>query len=521
MARGQHRPSCARTWRERAAVEGWSVWQTAQAIHDCCGVRLLKAHRLAQGWTAREAIAELEALCRREHLGPPQANMDLLNAWENGRARPRPDTIDRLARLYRANAIRLGLATDYSDDETGRSGLVPSPRPPERGPEIEPPADLDVRVITPAAVRPPSGAERRGMAGRERTELFYDVLADSGLAITGELLAEVEALRRRMDRTLAAGTVTEGQMDVIDETVLRYRREYVVTPPLPMLCQLMLEFSDVTNLATHRQSATVQRRLSHVTASLAVLAADALMKLGDIRQAHAWYGTATTAADDTADPRLRALVRAQEAMLPYYYGDLAKTVRLAREAQAIGRTTPCSPTALAAAAEGRALARMGDHAGARDALNEAQRIFSKIRATKNDTIAFEFSERRLYLYLSGAHAHLPDHRHGAGIQDRALALHPNPASGIDRALILLDQATCLATAGNASEAHQLTEDTMRELSAQQRTRIIFVRARDVREAIPTDQRRPKIERGFDDLLSLGGREPPPPPGPPDDGSPDD
>ncbi|WP_225992597.1 hypothetical protein, partial [Actinomadura montaniterrae] len=43
-----------------------------------------------RGWTARVAIDELAGLCERENLDPPQANIDLLNAWENGRARPRP-----------------------------------------------------------------------------------------------------------------------------------------------------------------------------------------------------------------------------------------------------------------------------------------------------------------------------------------------------------------------------------------------------------------------------------------------
>ena len=119
MARGEHSPACARRWREQAESRQWTPWQTAQAIHGCCGVSLLKAHRLARGWSARQSVQELEELCERQDLGEARASIDLLNAWENNRARPRPQTIDLLARLYRANSVRLGLAGDYCEDNGG------------------------------------------------------------------------------------------------------------------------------------------------------------------------------------------------------------------------------------------------------------------------------------------------------------------------------------------------------------------------------------------------------------------
>ena len=45
--------------------------------------------------------------------------------------------------------------------------------------------------------------------------------------------------------------------------------------------------------------------------------------------------------------------------------DLTETVRLAREARMLAGSAPSSPAALGAAAEARALARMGDHQAAR------------------------------------------------------------------------------------------------------------------------------------------------------------
>lgn len=477
MARGEHAPACARRWRARAEAEDWRTWRLVQAVHRCCGVSLLKAHRLARGWTARTAIDHLADLCEKEQLGPPQANIDLLNAWENNRARPRPDTIDRLARLYKANPVRLGLAADYCEDEPDEVVVVPASAasPEER-------VAQEIPVLSPSALHSPS--THRGTDGEvARTAFFHEMLDGDNGSSRGRLLAEVEQLRRQMDRTLAAGTVTDEQMDRLDEMVLRCRREYLTTPPQPMLCMLMLEFGEVERLAAQRQPGPIQCRLSRVAAVLAVLSADALMKLGDVRQARAWFGTAKTAADDTCDPELRALVRAQEAMLPYYYGDLAETVHLAREAQALTRAAPCPPAALAAAAEGRALARLGDRDGAEAALARAQRLFSKIK-DKGTGLAFDFTEQRLYLYLSGAHAYLPDHRRAEAMHRTALALCPShDPGGIDPALVRLDRATSLARNNRPQDACELAGQTILDLPPEQRTSIVFVRARDVRSTV--------------------------------------
>lgn len=428
----------------------WTLWQTAQAIHGCCGASLLKAHRLARGWSARQAIEELELLCERQNLGLPRANIDLLNAWENNRARPRPQTIDLLARLYKANAVRLGLAGDYCEDpDDQRIVVVNSAR-----------ADTTAWPADPI----PDDTERRA--------LFHQAML--GNTPDGRLLAEVEGVRHDLDRTLATGSVTEDQLDRLDEQVLRYRREYMVTPPLPMLCQVMLEISDVRRLSAARQPFAVQRRLLTATTMLALLTADALMKLGDTRQAHAWYGTARAASDDVGDLRLRALVRAQQTMLLYYYGDLNETVRLAREARMLAGSAPSSPAALAAAAEARALARMGDGKGARTALAEAEQIFARMRGTSQDDLAFVFTEKRMKFYKTGTLIELGDAQEVQG--NDAYPLDPPGFHTIDPALILLDQAAHLAKNGAREEACRVAAEAIGRVPTEHRTSILINRA---------------------------------------------
>ncbi|GII84359.1 hypothetical protein Ssi03_23490 [Sphaerisporangium siamense] len=485
MARGEHSPACARRWREQAATQGWSLWQTAQAVHGCCGVSLLKAHRLARGWSARQAVEELERLCEVHSLGLPRASIDLLNAWENNRARPRPQTIDQIARLYSANAVRLGLAADYCDDGDSRQVVVV--------------AAHHAVPVEDAFAHVPRGPAAESEDEGERRALFHQALLGAGFPLNGRLLAEVERTRQDMDRTLASATVSEDQLDRLDEQVLRYRREYIKSAPLPMLYRLMLEIGDVRRLVAARQPAVVQRRLLNATTMLALLSADALMKLGDTRQAHAWYGTARAASDDVGEVRLRALVRAQEAMLPYYYGDLTETVRLAREARMLAGNAPSSPAALGAAAEARALARMGEHQAARVALAEAERIFSRMPHEDTDHLAFRFSERRLQFYRMGTLIELGE---AAQVQEW-ISRSASPYT-IDPALVLLDQATHTARHGGYDEACGLAEQALTRVPPEHRTSIVVTRARALLSMIPRGHRRTPAVRHLHDLLAESG-----------------
>lgn len=445
------------------------MWQTVQAIHGCCGVSMLKAHRLGRGWSARQAIEELEHLCEQQSLGLPRASIDLLNAWENNRARPRPQTIDLLARLYKANAVRLGLAADYCDDPgVSQKVVVVANGSSEDAVHVEDLADDDT----------------------DRRALFHQAMLMG--TPNGRFFAEVEGTRHDLDRSLATTTVTEDQLDRLDEQVLRYRREYMTTPPTPMLCRVMLELADVRKLTGARQPAGVQRRLLTATTMLALLSADALMKLGDTRQAHAWYGTARTSADDVGDLRLRALVRANQTMLPYYYGDLTETVRLAREARMLAGSAPSSPAALAAAAEARALARMGDRKAARIALAEAEQIFARMRGMSQDDLAFVFTEKRMSFYRTGTLIELGDDSQlqnlemGSGFQT------------IDPALILLDQATHLARHGDYEEACRLAAQALSQVPAEHRTSIVITRAKALLNE--ADPRLPAV-RNLNQVLS--------------------
>lgn len=449
-----HSPACARRLRALATTQRWDIEETIEQIRRCCGVSRLRAHRLARGWTLAQAVNEYRRMCQ----GRPDAaklDADQLGRWETGTHRPRTKTVDLLCQLYATNAQGLDLAGDYAPETT-------------RLPHISP--------LTPA-----------------RTP-FAPSTDDS-------LQTRSEQMRRRMDRTLAQATITPGQLDLLDERLIWLRHHYIVEAPASMVELLLAELDEVHTLATQRQPATIQSRLNEITAVLATLTADAHMKLGQLRHAHGWYGTALSAADDSNTTELRARVRAQAAMLPYYYGPLASAKTLAQHARMLSHHSPNAIRAFAAAAEARTCARLGDKAGAQQAINIARDHFDRCdHGPEGDALAFP--ERRLLLYLSGAYTHLGQTDRARQAQYRALALYPDHNEGIDPALLRLEQAICLARERSLTEACQLAEDTYLGVPDPHRTPILIARARHVIEVLPPRMRSARAVRNLGEALEI-------------------
>lgn len=291
--------------------------------------------------------------------------------------------------------------------------------------------------------------------------------------------------RSLVDNTLSATTISPGRLDLIDERVVQHLAAYTRTAPSVMLSALVPDIVDVQTIAAARQPAMVQSRLSGALAILGLLTADGLMKLGETVRSRYWYSTARLAADDTDNMRLRACIRAQEAMLPYYYGRVEDSLKLARSAQELLPGTPSHATALAAAAEGRALARLGDLRGAERAMSTAQRYVDRTDSPDPSDAAFRFNEKRLLLYLSGTLTYMGEFARARRVQEEALRLYgADPDLVIDPALIKLDQAIGRASLRQVDESCELAADVVTTLPAEHRTRIVLARVKDVVRALP-------------------------------------
>ncbi|MBQ0852877.1 XRE family transcriptional regulator [Streptomyces sp. BH-SS-21] len=310
----------------------------------------------------------------------------------------------------------------------------------------------------------------------------------------------VDAARRTVDRTLATSTVSASQLDRLDERILWARQQYVYTPPAPMLASLLDYLSEVSDLARDRQPATVQSKLSELTAVLSTLIADALMKLGKLARSRGWYDTALNAADDSGNRELRARVRAQAAMLPFYYGPIEAAVSLSRSARMIARG-PSATGAFASAAEARARARLGDAEGAEEAIRYATAMFEQSGPGGADADAFSFPERRFLLYKSGTLTALGRTNQARQVQAQALEMYP-AKTGIDPTLLNLEAAICLALDRCPAEACVLAGTIYLGVPPAHRTPIVEERARDVISSLVPQVRASRAAREFAEILAL-------------------
>ncbi|WP_234355860.1 hypothetical protein [Kitasatospora aureofaciens] len=418
--------------------------ELVEALQACCTISALRAHRQARGWSRPEVVTRLAALAEERGQPPFRGTREQLRTWEDLGTRPRERAVKLLCALYEASPSDLGLDA---------AALPPAP------------------AAAPAPQRPEAAHDRA-----ERT-------------------------RRAINRTLATTTVSPGELDLLDERLHNLRCLYVTAPPEQMIELLLADLDDIQALAAERQPAAAQSRLSELTAIASTLVADAMMKLGRLPEAQRWYGTARLAADDAGNPELRARVRVQAAMLPYYYGPLLAAAQLAREARLLSRGRPGPTAVFAVAAEARSLARLGDRDNAKAAIRLVQDLFDHCQDTPQDD-AWAFPERRLWLYLSGAHTALGQTAQARHAQQQALSLYPEGHTGIDPALLRLEEAMCLVMDHSPTEALQMAIHAYSEVPASHRTAILGARAQDVIDILPAQLQSGRPARQLAEMLAL-------------------
>jgi hypothetical protein len=242
--------------------------------------------------------------------------------------------------------------------------------------------------------------------------------------------------------------------------------------------------------------------LARLAAKHATLIADELMKLGSVRQAWSWFATARDAAEEADDAVVLSWISVGEGMLTFHYSEPQRAVELARQAQ--GRLRQAGPSCAAAAAlEARALACLGQTAGAEAALRRADALAERLDDAGRSDVAYEgFPARRLHFYAGSALAFLGQVKRAWAQQQEALRLYP--ATALDATLIHFDRAGVLARSHEAEEACRLAGDALLGLPVEHRTALVLRRARDVVQAVPQARRQSAAVQEYRELLAAAG-----------------
>ncbi|HEY7484650.1 MAG TPA: XRE family transcriptional regulator [Streptosporangiaceae bacterium] len=468
----------------------------------------MKSQRLALGVALSDVVAQVKALYEVDGKPRPKLSETLLSAYESGYKRPGPEYLHYLCRVYRVEPAELGyqgpcICGRRHSVRMGpgrREGAATGVDDPETliGSVVVPAADEHLLITHNArlALNDLRGLDRAGGptsadAGEEDIVLrrtLLQLLAGAGVALDGQFLGAVDNIRRRMDDTLISATVSPTMLDQWEETTLGYGQQYQATPSLRVLCDVLLDFSEVRRMCEQRQPIELQERLCRIAAQLAGLSGRIMNSLGDHRLARSFFRTARTAADETGDRALRAWVTAREAMVPMYYGDPREALHLARKAQDLAGRSPSVAAAMAPAIEARALGQLAlrgrsDAApSARRALVRSRAVFDQLSKRDTNDLAFGFTERQLSFYEGDTYTNLGDPGHAEEGLSRALTLYSSQER-IDRTLVRLDRATCKFQIGEPEEALVCGQEAIVELPHEHRSDMLMHRARQLAAAV--------------------------------------
>jgi hypothetical protein len=318
-------------------------------------------------------------------------------------------------------------------------------------------------------------------------------------------IEQVERLRQGVHDAVSTGALGAAGLDEWDETVARHGVATRHRPTALLLGELAADVAELHRVLARRHTATALRRLTRTTAQMAGLMFLTLIKLDLPLAARNWARTARVAADEAGDPATRSWVRAQEAYVHYYAGNLAEALTVARHAQHLAGTTRCVGVPLAAALEARALGILGHHHDARAALDRAEAAVGRLAADEQAPSAFGYNEAQLRFHEGNALTQLHDTRPAWQAQDRALELYPT-TDVFDRTLIELDRASCLAHDGDATGAVRHAVDVLIRLPDEQRRGLILLRARQVLGSLGADARALPAARDLHELLATPARE---------------
>ncbi|MCM2418503.1 hypothetical protein [Streptomyces sp. RKAG293] len=292
--------------------------------------------------------------------------------------------------------------------------------------------------------------------------------------------------------------LSETVLDQWERQAVEYGYAYQVAPPATLLQDSVADFAEIRALLNRRQPADSRIRLCRVAAQLAGTAGIALVALGEPREARQWFRVAQLAADETSDRALRAWLFAREAVIPFYYGSPAAAQSLAERARLLAGAIPCATSAWAPSLEARALARMGRHHEAQDAMRLAHTAFDRLSSADTSDTAYGYTRRQLVWHEGSMWTTIGDTRRAQASLQTAHDLY-SADEHLDQALITMDEATCLVGVGEVAVACQETERLLTSLPAEHLTGIVVNRARDLLNVLPA---RSKLTAAVLDLREL-------------------
>ncbi|MFD5219359.1 helix-turn-helix domain-containing protein [Streptomyces tendae] len=240
-----------------------------------------------------------------------------------------------------------------------------------------------------------SKGRRDGVAADE-DEIRLPALSPGASRTCGAPLSEDAARSAEFARFIAQRNVDELVVEQLEADVGRLARTYVSHPLMEQYVEIKRLRDGVFELLRGRQRPRQTADLYLSASRLCGLSAHVCLDLGDYDSAATHARTARACAEAAGHEGMLAWVRAVESLISYWTGQYERAAQLAqvgrqhREGGSIG--------ARLASLEARALAIVGDSAGALAALSDAERSRETISGRDEALGVFDFPAAKQFAY---------------------------------------------------------------------------------------------------------------------------
>lgn len=262
-----------------------------------------------------------------------------------------------------------------------------------------------------------------------------------------------------------------GDLAYLDEAFERHRGGYRGRLPAVALAEMRSDLGLLRDVLSRSHPASVRTDLARTTAGITGLVAIIQHDRGDQRDSHSWFATAQPAARESGDRHMLAWTLARYAMVPLNYSAPGAAAELAVRARAEAGRKPSASAALAAAVTARSLAAIGDTEGALGAVADARSIAEQLDGTQAADTWFGYPDQKHHVHLSQAFTLMGRTREAYAEQAAALAL-TRSSSVMTRALLSMDEATCLAADGDFAGAADVAVAVWVELPQEYRDGLV-------------------------------------------------
>ncbi|MDX6743910.1 helix-turn-helix transcriptional regulator [Actinocorallia sp. A-T 12471] len=459
--------------REAAQVTGDPLDVTIEKISRQCGVSLLRAHRLARGWTLQEVAERMRATTPSDETRTTRVSHPNVSRWETGSEKPSSRNLNALCQIYQTRPDKLGFGADY----TGPQQTPASGRNTADGPASD---DIEDPM--------------------KRRDVLHGLMVTTGLGLNSRQAFSVEDTRRSIMDLLENRPAISSSVMWWEEQAHNHAMAYRTKPALHLLSEVVADLDDVRQALEKRQSLDTQYRLTVVAAQLSGLLGILHVDLGFLRDARRWFRTAQRAAEETSNQPLRAWLQVREALAVLYHGSAGEAVLLARGARRLAGPNGSTMAAMAPAVEARALVLTGQRKEAVLTINRAERVFEALPNPADVPAVFGFSEAKFRFYQGNVLARAGNISSTNEVHQRALRLYP-AHDRVDRAHIRLDQALTLLRQGEVVGACGLMTQVIDEMSGTPEVAVIVAQSREIRSLITGSAAKQAAVRDFDELLS--------------------